>query len=130
MKLFDATTTPATRDLREHHEELPEFPADVTVPDDLSGMPDIDTSGGRRAVRWMRWVPLGLLVAAGGLTITLALNDSGTEPTGGILTSETVEVDGPGSNSLNVAVVGETVAPAEVDGPGSNSLNVEVVGES
>ena len=123
MKLFDATT-PATENLREHRDELPELPADVTVPDDLSGMPDTATSGGRRAVRWMRWVPVGLLVAAGGLTIAVALNDGGTELTGGIVTNEAIEVYGPGSNSLNVEVADETVLPIEVYGPGSNSLNL------
>jgi len=129
MKLFEEKTTPAARDLREHDEELPGLPEDVTVPDDLSGMPAPDiagTSGGRRPIRWMRWVPVGLVLAAGGVTIALALNDGGTDLSADIVTTEVTEfmAEGPGSNSLNIPVRVDPVTEFMAEGPGSNSLNI------
>lgn len=127
MKLFEKTTTPAAGDLREHHGKLPDLPEGVSVPDDLSGLPAtdlVDMPDGHRPVRWMRWVPVGLLLAAGGVTLALVLDDGGTNLTKDIVTNEVV-VDGPGSNSMDVQVVVEPEPEEIVDGPGSNSMNVE-----
>ena len=143
MKLFERHTR-ETPDLRpEPHEYLPELPEGVTVPDDLSDMRlPVSVEPPRRptAVRWLRWVPVSLGLAAGGLVIAVVLSDAGTETVSPVIPTELIEeVDGPfpagqgpGSNSLNLTdpdarvIDGQravTPWPAG-EGPGSNSLNL------
>ena len=76
----------------EIHEVLPELPADVTVPDDLSGLTHPDAEGRRPAsgVRWMRWVAAMILVAAAAVTLGLLLrsDDTSTPTFDGYTTAE------------------------------------------
>jgi L-fucose mutarotase/ribose pyranase (RbsD/FucU family) len=64
----------------EIHEVLPELPADVTIPDDISGLTHPDTEGRRPAsgVRWMRWVAAMIFVAAGAVVLGLLLSSDDT----------------------------------------------------
>lgn len=64
----------------EIHEVLPELPADVTIPDDISGLAHPATEGRRPAsgVRWMRWVTAMILVAAGAVVLGLLLRSDDT----------------------------------------------------
>ncbi len=115
----------AVKDLRETHEDLPELPHDVTIPDDVSGLTHPVTAGGGRAasgIRWMRWVPALLLVAACAAVVGLALRGDSADtvaPQPWITITE-----GPGSNSL--APTGAIANPVPwvtlTEGPGSNSL--------
>lgn len=74
MKLFERFNAHETHP--EVEEQLPELPEGITIPDDISGIegPTRRTT----AVRWMRWVPVGLVLAAGGLVLALALQGDGT----------------------------------------------------
>ena len=144
MKLFERHTQ-ETPDLRpEIHEQLPELPEGVTVPDDLSDMRlpvSVEPTRRPTAVRWLRWVPVGLGLAAGGLVIAVVLSDAGTETVSPVIQTELIEGangpfaagEGPGSNSLNmmapdarvIDVQRTGVAPWQAgEGPGSNSLNL------
>ena len=125
-KLFERhPTRETTRLLPETNEVLPKLPDDVTIPDDISGLTHPVTTGVRRpasGIRWMRWLPIAVFLAAGAVTTVVVLrsdtviqdNVAWTQPT-----------EGPGSNTL--APTGDLVRdvipwtyPAE--GPGSFTL--------
>jgi hypothetical protein len=76
MKLFERFTHETHPEVEDH---LPELPEGIIVPDDLSGL-EIPTQRGT-AVRWMHWMPVALVLAAGGLTIALVLQSNGTDET-------------------------------------------------
>lgn len=74
-----------TREAEGRHEvteRLPEMPPGVVVPDDLS---QLELPPGERrprtAVRWLRWLPVGLLVAAGGVVAAVVMTRGDAEPT-------------------------------------------------
>ena len=66
-----------------HHvtdDELHELPAGVKVPDDLSGLHDHEGQPRRsRPVRWLPWLALIAVVAAGGLILINLIASDGTE---------------------------------------------------
>ena len=149
MKLFERHTTHETPDLRpELHEDLPELPAGVTVPDDLSDMKlpvSVKPTHHPTAVRWLRWVPVGLGLAVGGLVVAVVIRDAGTETATPVMPTELIEEvngfwpagEGPPSNSLNMMEPVATVISAPQadanfwpagEGPPSNSLNMTATG--
>ena len=116
--------------IHEAPERLPEVPADVKIPDDLSGLEPrrvVDRSRPATPIRWLRWLPLVLLFAFGAIVVGLELTGD---------TAETIapsavpwsEGQGPDSNSLNVpagtpsVITTPSAGPwSGSDGPGSNS---------
>ena len=144
MKLFERHTTRETPDSHpELHEHLPELPEGVIVPDDISDMKlpvSVQPTNRPSAVRWMRWVPIGLGLVAGGLVLAVVMRDGGTETVTPAVPSELIAGandawlagEGPGSNSLNATDPDATLTnqpQTDVtpwlagEGPGSNSLN-------
>ena len=79
-KLFERhPSREADTHLPETHEVLPELPDDVTVPDDISGL--MHPTEDRRpasGVRWMRWLAVAILVAAGAIGLGMVLRTDGT----------------------------------------------------
>ena len=79
-KLFERHPTRETvKHLPETHDDLPELPADVTVPEDISGLHaptrlHRSTSG----VRWMRWLAVIPLVA-GAIAVALIVRSDGSD---------------------------------------------------
>ncbi len=63
MKLFERPKIHENPEILEPHDHLPDLPADVIVPDDISGM-EFPTRR-PKTVRWLRWVPVGLVLVAG-----------------------------------------------------------------
>ncbi len=115
------------KDLPETHEVLPELPADVTIPDDVSGITHpVTTDGGRAAsgIRWMRWVPAVLLLVAGAVALGLFLRGDSTDTVAADPQPWITITEGPGSNSLNATpVVVRVPWTTPTMGPGSNSLD-------
>jgi hypothetical protein len=76
-KLQEHPTTERT------HEELPELPESVVVPDDISSLKFPTSIEHRRTatgVRWMPWVAALIVIAmVGALVGTFVVRDSGTE---------------------------------------------------
>ena len=106
--------------------ELPELPADVKIPDDLRGLERADRSRLSTTVRWLRWLPLVLLVAVGAILVTGDFGGDTVDTT----VPWTVD-EGPGSSSLDGAVATQSVVPTPArgpftsgEGPGTHSLNV------
>ena len=81
-KLFERhPTREVSTHLPETHEVLPELPDDVTIPDDISGLTHPATTEDRRpasGIRWMRWLAVAILVAAGAVGLGLILRNDGT----------------------------------------------------
>lgn len=134
MKLFERHPTREAPDSRpETHEDLPQLPEDVTVPDDISDLKlpvPVKPTHRPTTVRWLRWVPVGLVVAAGGVALAVIVSDGGTDTVDPVVPNEAVQEantpwpasQGPGSNSLNATTPAVTPWPAG-EGPGSSSLN-------
>jgi hypothetical protein len=79
--------------LPETHEVLPEFPDDVTIPDDISGLTHPATTEDRRptsGLHWMRWLAIAILVAAGAVALgsILRTDDTTTPVMDGYTTAE------------------------------------------
>ncbi len=127
MKVIDRGT------VREAEEELPELPHGVEIPDDLRGLeppgrPDRKRPTG--TVRWLRWLPLVLLVAVGAFVAAGVVDGE----TGDTTVPWSID-EGPGSSSLDGAVATQSVALtvtrgpfAPGDGPGEHSLTVPIHG--
>ena len=112
----------------------------LEVPDDLSGLHEIPSIGEgvgpqgdepRRAatvVRWLRWVPVVLLAAAGVVVAAVLL----TRDTSETLVEPAVEApdlvtEGPGSNSLTATWLTRPLVPWQAhEGPGGHSLTIPV----
>jgi hypothetical protein len=72
-KLYEHPTIPETK-------ELPELPHGVVVPDDISGL-EFPEEPGRRPgtkVRWLRWMAVAVLVAAGAIVTGIIIRDDTT----------------------------------------------------
>ena len=125
MKVIERKT------IHEAPERLPELPAGVTVPDDLSGL-ELRKGVGRRptatAVRWLRWLPVVLLLVVGAIAVGVYTADEAGETIAPSAVPWEIN-DGPGSNSVNDAVATQAIPVPSVgpwtgnDGPGSTSLN-------
>ena len=107
-------------------EALPEFPDDVTIPDDVSALTHPELAEEERSatgIRWMRWIALALVVVAGAVVAAVLLSGDTEEPVVSEATPWGYATEGPGSTSLAPAGVAAAVPwtqPAE--GPGSTSL--------
>jgi len=115
--------------LHRDHERLPELPDDVTIPDDLSGLELREAADRRRpatAIRWLRWLPLFLLVAVGAIVLSVESTGDDTQTvTPSVIPWE--ESQGPGSNSLYIPATITSVSPWPAgDGPWSHSVSVPV----
>ncbi len=99
MRLLHRTEHRETEErVPEVHEDLPELPEGITVPDDISGL-ELTTGGapgGRTtSIRWLPWTGLAALLAIGGVALALVLanDDGGTETraTSSVLVQESVD---------------------------------------
>ncbi|MBT8239627.1 MAG: hypothetical protein KJN63_00195, partial [Acidimicrobiia bacterium] len=122
MKLLD-------RGILHREHDLPELPDDVTIPDDLSGLEHREVADRRRpatAIRWMRWLPLFLLVAVGAIVLSVESTGDDTQT---IAPSAVPWEDGrgPGGTGIDMPVVASSVSswPA-VDGPWANTVGIPV----
>jgi len=117
MKLFERFTVHETHPEVEEH--LPELPEGVVVPDDLSGL-EVPT---RRVttVRWMRWVPVGIVLAGGGLVLALVLQSDGT--------TDEVAVQ-PSSIELVQESIDKALAEAQTGTTAQQPSSIELVQES
>ena len=90
----DPTRESATRP-PDTHDDLPVLPDDVAVPDDISGLQHPATPQRPAAgVRWLRWLPIILLVVAGAVALSLVLrSDSSDDPA--VASDVAAEVVGP-----------------------------------
>ena len=93
----------AVKDRSETQEVLPDLPAEVTVPDDVSGITHPMQAGGGSAasgIRWMRWPPAVLLLVAGTVALALVVRGDGTDTVAREPEPWITITEGPGSNSL------------------------------
>ena len=144
MKLHDRQMTPVTT------EHLPQMPAGVTVPDDISTI-EHPASGEQgppgHKVRWLFWVPVLLLVAATAVVVGLALRDDGNQtadtPSSYELVQESIDqalaaqqvatVDTPSSYELVQESIDQALAAqqvATVDTPSSYQLVQESIDQA
>lgn len=110
MKLFERHThREASTHRPEAPERLPELPEGVTVPDDLSGLEfpaSLRPARPATGIRWMRWLPLLVVVlAAGALTTALLLRNGGSEPATEVSSYQLVQ------ESIDAALAANRPAP-------------------
>ncbi len=127
-KLFERD---AIRETAEHlpdpHEVLPRIPDDVVIPDDARALTHPAIAGGRRpasGIRWMRWIPVVILLVAGAIAAALVLRSDSSETVVSDGVPWTQATEGPGSNTLAPTglIVGTIPWTQATEGPGSNTL--------
>jgi hypothetical protein len=119
MKVREAQTHDE-RQVHEIEEQLPEVPADVRIPDDISGL---DERGGRAAsgVRWLRWMAPVVVVVLAVVTVALLIRDRGSDQ---VELAETTT-----SYQLVQESIEEALAERQVVGPNAGLAEVHTVEE-
>jgi hypothetical protein len=84
VRLLHRTEHGDTEERTEVHEDLPELPEGVTVPDDISGLELVEgaePTGRATRIRWLPWAGLAAVVVIGGLALVAVIrDDGGSEP--------------------------------------------------